>query len=198
MSTPTHVITQNFSVTKAERSDLLGHRSGVFWLTGLSGSGKSTLADLTSAKLHARRIGHYILDGDNTRGGLCNDLGFTLEDRRENVRRVAEVARLMSDAGLVVLVSLISPMQEDRNLAREIIGESGFFEVFVHCPIEMCVKRDPKGLYQKALAGEILQFTGIHSPYETPANPDLILDTSTTAEDELSAKLITFILHRIQ
>ena len=198
MSYGQHIIPHNFSVTKEGRNSLYGHLSGVFWLTGLSGAGKSTLADLASKRLFEHRIGHYILDGDNTRKGLCHDLGFTMEERRENIRRVAEVARMMSDAGLVVLVSLISPMQDDRNLGRAIIGQSQFFEVFVDCPVEVCVSRDPKGLYQKAMAGEIVQFTGIDSPYEVPECPDLTLDTASGSREDLAVEFVDFILHRIK
>jgi len=129
---------------------------------------------------------------------LTGDLGFTMEERRENIRRVDEVARMMSDAGLVVLVSLISPMQDDRNLGRAIIGQSQFFEVFVDCPVEVCVSRDPKGLYQKAMAGEIVQFTGIDSPYEVPECPDLTLDTASGSREELAVEFVDFILHRIK
>jgi bifunctional enzyme CysN/CysC len=154
------------------------HTPAVIWLTGLSGSGKSTIAKLCEQGLWARHFATTILDGDNMRGGLCQDLGFTEFDRVENVRRTAEVAKLMTDAGLVVICALISPFARDRDLARTIIGADCFVEVFVDTSVEVCAKRDPKGLYAKALAGIIPNFTGVSSPYEAPINPEITIDTS--------------------
>jgi bifunctional enzyme CysN/CysC len=166
---------QSFDVNRKLRADLLGQTPQIVWFTGLSGSGKSTVANLVAKKLAADRRHTYILDGDNVRHGLNKDLGFTDEDRVENVRRVAEVARLMADAGLIVLVSFISPFRNERQLAREVAGDIRFTEVFVNTPLAVCEARDPKGLYAKARRGEIANFTGISSPYEEPEKPDVVL-----------------------
>lgn len=169
---------QSLAVDKMARSALKGQRSAVVWFTGLSGSGKSTIANALEAQLVNDGRHTYMLDGDNIRLGLNRDLGFTVEDRVENIRRTAEVARLMADAGLIVLVCLISPFRSERRLARSIIKESAeFIEVFVDTPLEKCISRDPKGLYKKALAGKLSNFTGIDSPYESPEQPELQLDT---------------------
>lgn len=166
---------QSFDVNRQVRAGLMGQAPQILWFTGLSGSGKSTVANLIEKKLTAEGRHAYILDGDNVRHGLNKDLGFTDEDRVENIRRVAEVARLMADAGLIVLVSFISPFRNERRLAREIAGDIRFTEVFVNTPLEVCEARDPKGLYARARRGEIKNFTGISSPYEAPENPDVIL-----------------------
>ena len=174
-----------FTVTPADHEHLTGIKGKVLWFTGLSGSGKSTLANRLSEELQALGIPHFVLDGDNLRLGINKDLGFTEEDRSENVRRTAEVAALMADAGLVVIVALISPYRKDREMAKTIIGHSRFREVYLATPLEICAKRDPKGLYKRAKAGKISQFTGISSPYETPKNPILTL----VADDEKSLNL---------
>jgi bifunctional enzyme CysN/CysC len=161
----------------------------VLWFTGLSGSGKSTIANLLEKKLHANGRHTYILDGDNVRHGLNRDLGFTEEDRVENIRRVAEVARLMADAGLLVLVSFISPFRAERRMARELMGEGEFVEVFVDTPFEECARRDPKGLYARALRGEIKNFTGVDSPYEAPEHADVHLETSGRSAEEMTVSL---------
>ncbi|MGB3437190.1 MAG: adenylyl-sulfate kinase [Actinophytocola sp.] len=181
---------QAMSVTKRMRADLNGHRGCVVWFTGLSGAGKSTIADLTEQRLHAADRHTFVLDGDNVRHGLNKDLGFTDADRVENVRRVAEVAGLMVDAGLVVLVSFISPFRAERELARGIVAQDEFCEVFVDTPLHVAEQRDPKGLYAKARRGELPNFTGIDSPYEPPENPELRLDTTTlTAAEAADAVL---------
>jgi adenylyl-sulfate kinase len=163
------------------RGALKGHGSAVVWLTGLSGAGKSTLADQLAQRLHARGLHTYLLDGDLLRGGLNRDLGFSAEDRAENVRRVGEVAWLMADAGLIVIVALISPFRRDRQAVRERFAPGSFFEVHVDVPLAVAESRDPKGLYRKARAGLLKDFTGIDSPYEPPASPELHLRTATVS-----------------
>jgi bifunctional enzyme CysN/CysC len=172
------VTPEEMAIDTTSRTHRYQHKSAVIWLTGLSGSGKSTIAKLCEQGLWARHFATSILDGDNLRGGLCQDLGFTEFDRVENVRRTAEVAKLMADAGLVVLCALISPFARDRDLARTIIGANRFVEVFVDTSVDICAKRDPKGLYAKAYEGIILNFTGVSSPYEAPISPEIRIDTS--------------------
>jgi len=182
----------------ATRASLLHQTPVTIWLTGLSGAGKSTLAYGIERRLVA--LGHacYVLDGDNVRHGLTSDLGFQLSDRRENIRRVAHVAQLMNDAGLIVVTSLISPMQEDRSMAREIIGRDRFIETWLSTPIDVCAQRDPKGLYAKARAGEIASFTGISSPYETPDTPSLEIDTSALGESDSVERVLDYLSsHRV-
>ncbi len=183
------------NLSRKERHASLGYTGATIWFTGLSGSGKSSIASATEKLLVTSGRPSYLLDGDNLRLGLNEDLNFSAKDRHENVRRVAEVARLFADAGLVALVPLISPYREDRENAREIHGQFDlrFFEVFVDTPIEVCEERDPKGLYKKARAGEIKDFTGIDDPYETPNDPDLIL-TPENGLPEDGAKLVLQLL----
>jgi len=169
---------------------LKGHRPGVVWLTGLSGAGKSTIANRVELRLHALGIHTTLLDGDNIRHGLNQDLGFTDADRVENIRRVAEVARLMADAGLVVIVAFISPFRAERRLARELAGEGRFCEVFVDTPLHVAEARDPKGLYRKARKGELANFTGVDSPYERPEHPELRIDTTVTSPDDAADLLV--------
>jgi len=169
---------QALSVTRADRERLNGHTGKVIWFTGLSGSGKSALANALEKELHAQGKRTYILDGDNVRQGLNKDLGFTDADRVENIRRVAEVAKLMMDAGLIVMTAFISPFRAEREMARHLIGKDNFIEVFVNTPLEVCERRDPKGLYKKARSGQLPNMTGINSPYEAPEHPTLKLDTS--------------------
>jgi bifunctional enzyme CysN/CysC len=176
---------QALDVDRAGRAALKGQKPAVLWFTGLSGSGKSTIANLLERKLHAEGHHTYILDGDNVRHGLNRDLGFTEADRVENIRRVAEVAKLMADAGLIVLVSFISPFRAERAMAREMMPQGEFVEIFVDTPFDDCAARDPKGLYAKALRGEIRNFTGVDSPYEAPENPDIHLHTVGRTTDEM-------------
>ncbi|MGA1074398.1 MAG: sulfate adenylyltransferase subunit CysN [Ilumatobacteraceae bacterium] len=181
---------QRVEVDKLARAAMSGHRPGVVWFTGLSGSGKSTIADVVESKLHAAGVRTYLLDGDNVRHGLNRDLGFTDADRVENIRRIAEVSRLMVDAGLVVLVSFISPFRADRDLARSRLEDGEFIEVFVDTPLDVAEQRDPKGLYAKARRGELDNFTGIDSPYEPPTAPDVHLDTTSLSAEEAADVVI--------
>lgn len=177
-------------VTKEERQQLLKQKSPVIWLTGLSGSGKSTIANELAIKLQQEGKLAYILDGDNVRMGLNKDLGFSDYDRKENIRRIAEVAKLLSDAGVIVITAFISPFREEREKAKEIIGRDNFIEVFVRTSLETCEKRDPKGLYKKARAGEIPMFTGIDSPYEEPLNYDIMVSGDTDSDQYESTKFL--------
>ena len=181
------------SINKKTRSELNSQKPCVVWFTGLSGSGKSTIANILEQKLHTIGKRTYLLDGDNVRHGLNKDLGFTDTDRVENIRRVAEVSKLMVDAGLITLVSFISPFKSERQMARDLLSSDEFFEIFVNTPLEECEKRDPKGLYKKARAGELKNFTGIDSLYEEPENPDLILDAESSNAEELTDQIINFL-----
>ena len=181
------------SINKKTRSELNSQKPCVVWFTGLSGSGKSTIANILEQKLHTAGKRTYLLDGDNVRHGLNKDLGFTDTDRVENIRRVAEVSKLMVDAGLITLVSFISPFKSERQMAKDLLSSGEFFEIFVNTPLEECEKRDPKGLYKKARAGELKNFTGIDSLYEEPENPDLILDTTSSNAEELTDQIIHFL-----
>lgn len=171
-----NVVWHDHPVTQQARETQHGHRAAVLWFTGLSGSGKSTVAGALEQALHRLGASTYLLDGDNVRHGLCRDLGFSDDDRRENIRRVGEVAKLMVDAGLVVLTAFISPHRAERDMVREMLGDARFVEVFVDTPLAICESRDPKGLYKKARAGELHNFTGIDSVYEAPADADIHLD----------------------
>ncbi len=184
---------QALDVDKAARAAQKGQRGRVVWLTGLSGSGKSTIANLVEKRLHANGRHTYLLDGDNVRHGLNKDLGFTDEDRVENIRRVAEVSKLMVDAGLIVLVSFISPFRAERRMARELQAEGDFVEVYVDTPLAVAEARDVKGLYKKARAGELKNFTGIDSPYETPENPEIVVDTTTMSPTEAAEKIVAWL-----
>jgi len=181
---------QAMEVDAAARGAMKGHRPGVVWFTGISGAGKSTIANRTEQLLHAQGVHTYVLDGDNVRHGLNRDLGFTELDRIENIRRVAEVARLMADAGLVVLASFISPYQAERRMARELAGEGRFCEVHVDTPLEVAESRDRKGLYQKARRGELANFTGIDSPYEVPESPELRIDTDSVSAEQAAEAVV--------
>jgi bifunctional enzyme CysN/CysC len=182
---------QVLSITRADRERLNGHRGKVIWFTGLSGSGKSTLANALEVELHGRGMRTYILDGDNVRQGLNKDLGFTEGDRVENIRRIAEVAKLMMDAGLIVMTAFISPYRREREMARELIGADNFVEVFVNTSLEVCERRDIKGLYKQARAGKIPNMTGINSPYEPPENPTLTVETGNQTVESLVKQLIS-------
>ena len=192
-----NIIPHNFSITQRQRSDLKRHEPLLVWFTGLSGSGKSTIANALEKALFIRGTHTYLLDGDNVRKGLSSNLSFTPEDRSENIRRIAEVANLMLDAGLVVLASFVSPYREDRENVKRIVGYENFVEVFVNTPIEECERRDVKGLYAKARAGEIENFTGVNAPYEPPMAPDVEIDTTKVSVGDGVALIVEFIAKKM-
>ena len=187
---------QSFEVTKAARARLNAQKPALLWFTGLSGAGKSTIADQLEKKLHALGKHTFVLDGDNVRHGLNRDLGFTEADRVENIRRIAEVAKLFVDAGQITLVAFISPFQAEREMARELVDPGEFIEIFVDTPLETCEQRDPKGLYKKARRGELQNFTGLDSPYEPPTNPELVLDALNESASDLAERIIDFMQRR--
>lgn len=190
---PSNLTHHQGSVTSADRAAVLNHVPATLWLTGLSASGKSTLAFALEHKLISEGKAAYVLDGDNVRHGLNRDLGFSAKDRSENIRRIAEVAKLMNDAGLIVITAFISPFQADRAMARDIIGEKYFKEVYVSTPIAVCEQRDPKHLYERARKGEVAEFTGITSPYEAPIEAALVIDTSILTQDESVQRLASLL-----
>jgi adenylylsulfate kinase len=179
------------------RETLNGHKSLVLWFIGLPSSGKSTIAHTLEKKLYDLSIRTYTFDGDNIRHGLCSDLGFTPEDRAENLRRVAEVIKLFLDAGLVVLCAFVSPFKKDRERVRKIVGEENFIEIYCRYPVVVCKTRDPKGFYQKAERGEIKNYTSISAPYEEPENPDIILDTHILSVEESVERVFNFVINKI-
>lgn len=179
-------------ITRADRAHRYGHRSGIIWFTGLSASGKSTLAHAVEQTLHQRGIHAFVLDGDNVRHGLCGDLDFSVAARTENIRRVGQVANLFTDCGIIVLVALISPLRADRARVRQLCDrDRDFIEVYCHCPLAVCENREVKGLYQRARAGEITDFTGISAPYEAPQNAELVLDTAADSVECCRDHIIT-------
>jgi len=181
-------------ICQADRARIKGHRPAVLWFTGLSGSGKSTIAGALEAKLNREYGVHtYLLDGDNIRAGLNKDLDFSLSGRKENIRRIAEVTRLMYDAGLMILTAFISPLAEDRAFARSLTGD-GFVEIYVRCALSECEKRDPKHLYEKARRGEIPDFTGINSPYEEPVSPELVLNSGETSVEMCLVQVVDYLI----
>lgn len=185
------------SISLNERKKLFKQNPMVIWFTGLSGSGKTTLSDALEKELFILGFKTYILDGDKIRDGLCKDLGFSEEDRTENIRRVGEVAKLMMNSGLIILAAFITPFEKDRQMLREMIGSDNFIQVFVDCPLVICEQRDVKGLYKKARLGEVKRFTGISSPFEVPLKSDLILKTNEKEKEALLDTLTDFILPRI-
>ena len=186
----THVTWHEHKVSREEREQLLKQKGCVLWFTGLSGSGKSTVANEVAHKLHQMRQITYVLDGDNIRHGLNKDLGFSPEDRDENIRRISEVANLFADAGLIGITAFISPYRKLRNFCRELLGEGRFFEIYCKASLEVCEKRDPKGLYKKAREGVIKDFTGIDAPYEEPEHPEIVIDTDALSIEESADKVI--------
>lgn len=181
------------TVTKQDRQKRAGHKSCVLWFTGLSGAGKSTLANAVEHELHQRGLASYVLDGDNIRHGLNRGLGFGTEDRRENIRRIGEVAKLFVDAGVITLTAFISPYREDRELARNLVEAGEFIEVYVKCSLEECERRDVKGLYEKARSGEIGQFTGISAPYEEPVQAELVIESDKQTIEEAVQIVLTYL-----
>jgi len=186
----TNVTWHAHKVTREERESLLEQKGVVLWFTGLSGSGKSTIANEVAYKLHSMKKLSYILDGDNIRHGLNKDLGFSPEDRAENIRRISEVANLFADAGLIAITAFISPYRKDRNFCRNLVGKGKFIEIFCKASLSTCEKRDPKGLYKKARAGIIKEFTGIDAPYEEPEHPELILHTDKETVEECTQNVL--------
>lgn len=184
MSNRTDITWQDSAVTRELRSRRNGHKSCILWLTGLSGSGKSTLSFALEERLYARSIQAYVLDGDNVRHGLNRDLGFSSEDRTENIRRIGEVSKLFVDAGMLVLSAFISPNENDRLMVRNLFPPEDFIEVYVKCSLEECERRDPKGMYKKVREGKIRNFTGISAPYDIPRNPEIVVDTEQWSLDE--------------
>lgn len=181
------------TISKNDRQILNQHKSCVLWFTGLSGSGKSTLANAVDSALYHEGVQSYVLDGDNIRHGLNKDLRFSPEDRTENIRRIGEVAKLFVESGQIVSTAFISPFLEDRAIVREMFAPGEFIEIYVHCPIQVCENRDPKGLYKKARNGEIPEFTGISSPYEAPKTPEILIDTDKMTIGESVEKIIRFL-----
>lgn len=196
MSPSTNVIKHRAAVSRPRRETQNGHMSINLWFTGLSGSGKSTLAHAVEERLHLMGCRTYVFDGDNVRHGLCKDLGFSLEDRSENMRRIAEMISLFLDSGIISLTAFISPLKVDRDKVKAIIGEENLIEVYCNCSLKICEERDVKGLYKKARTGEIKNYTGISSPYEAPENPDIDLDTGTRPLRDCVNDIITELRER--
>jgi adenylylsulfate kinase len=189
----TNITWHEHKITRAERERLAGHKGMVLWFTGLSGSGKSTIANLVDEKLYQRGVRSYVLDGDNIRHGLNKNLGFSAEDRAENIRRIGEVAKLFADAGVIAITCFISPYRSDRDAARQLLPAGRFVEIFVDCPLDICEQRDPKGLYKKARAGQIKGFTGIDDPYEPPLQPELVLRSGDKDPETLANEVIAYL-----
>jgi adenylylsulfate kinase len=188
-----HTVTQNYKITKTQRETLYGHKAYLLWFTGLSGSGKSTLANFVEIELHKKRLSTYILDGDNVRQGINKDLGFTPQDRSENIRRIAEISNLMLDAGVVTLAAFVSPYIKDREAVKQIVGPDNVIEIYVNTSLAACESRDVKELYKKARAGEIKNMTGISAPYQEPVNPDLEIITDRQTIQESVAIIMQFL-----
>jgi adenylyl-sulfate kinase len=183
-------------ITRVDRETLNGHKAVTIWLTGLSGSGKSTVAEMLEERLFKKRCQAIVLDGDNVRHGLNKDLGFTMESRKENIRRVSELAKLMTSKGIITIVAFISPYRQDRTAAMIIHEKDDFIEAYLNCPLAVCEKRDPKGLYKRVRAGEITGFTGIDDPYDIPEKPEVVLDTWKLTPDDCVEKIIYYLKER--
>jgi adenylylsulfate kinase len=187
-----NIVWHRTNITKKDREKLLNQKGALIWFTGLSGSGKSTVASALEQRLFELGKLTYLLDGDNIRHGLNSDLGFSIKDRKENIRRIGEVSKLFVDAGVIVIASFISPLKEDRNNVRNLL-EKNFVEIYVDCPLDICERRDPKGLYKKARKGEIKDFTGIYSPYEKPENPEITIHTNSQSIDECVETILRYL-----
>lgn len=193
---PDNVVWHHSTVTRAAREALNGHRSVILWFTGLSGAGKSTLAHAVEERLHRIGCRTFTFDGDNVRHGLCSDLGFSAEDRVENIRRAGEMAKLYLEAGVIALTAFISPFRSDRARVRSLVPHGEFLEIYCRCPLEVCEQRDVKGLYKRARAGEIKEFTGISSPYEEPDGAELVVDTGHQSVEESVNRVIDLLCER--
>ena len=193
-----NTIRQDYKITKENRESLHGHRSFLLWFTGLSGSGKSTLANLVEIELHKLNVSTISLDGDNIRQGINKDLSFAPKDRTENIRRIAEIAHLMIDAGIVTLAAFVSPYMKDRENIRKIVGDDNFIEIYINTSLEECERRDVKGLYKKAREGEIKNMTGISAPYEAPINPDLEIVTDNQSVEKSVQTILDFIIQKLK
>jgi adenylylsulfate kinase len=193
-----HTVPYRGKITRSLRERLSKHPSKAFWFTGLSGSGKSTLAHMVEEELYRKGIRTYVFDGDNVRHGLCGDLSFSPEARAENLRRVAEMVKLFLDSGTLCLTAFISPLEDDRNKVREIVGEQDFFEIYIQCPLEVCEERDVKGLYKLARAGKIKNYTGVSAPYEPPQRPAFVVETHKCKIEECVASIADFILTTLE
>jgi adenylylsulfate kinase len=191
-----NIVWHNGHISKKDRESLHGHKGIVLWFTGLSNSGKSTIAHTVEKELYKRNCSTYVFDGDNVRHGLCSDLGFSLENRAENIRRIGEMCKLFIDAGIIALTAFISPLKIHRQQVRNIVGDENFIEIYCKCPLEVCEQRDVKGHYKMARAGEIKEFTGISSPYEEPENPDLILETAVEPLQVCAQKVLQLLESR--
>lgn len=196
MTLKSHLQERPGKTSRQQRETANGHKAFVVWITGLSGAGKTTLACALEEELFNRNCKTLLLDGDNLRRGLCRDLGFSREDRQENLRRAAESSKLMLDAGLIVIAAFITPLKADRELVRNIIGEQDYIQIYCQCPLSACEARDVKGLYKRARKGEIPGFTGIDSPYEIPANSQLVLDTEITTVDICAQQVLDYLIQR--
>ena len=194
----TNTVWHNATVTRERREKLNGHKSAILWFTGLSGSGKSTVAHSVEERLHQMGCKTFVFDGDNVRHGLCSDLGFNDQDRKENLRRIGEMVKLFLDAGTISLTAFISPFKEDRDKIRSMVPEGDFVEIYCRCPIDVCEERDVKGLYKKARAGEIPHFTGISSPYEEPENVEIVIDTDGTVSLDDTIEKVLMELQKIK
>ncbi|MBI5190986.1 MAG: adenylyl-sulfate kinase [Nitrospirae bacterium] len=191
-----HLVWHNATITRKHREELGGHKSVAIWFTGLSGSGKSTLAHALEDRLYRLGCRSYVFDGDNVRHGLNRDLGFSAEDRKENIRRIGEMVKLFLDAGVITITAFISPFKADRQWVRELVGPENFVEVYCDCSLDVCEERDVKGSYKKARAGLIPEFTGISSPYEKPDAPELSFDTANSGIDECVDSIVTYLIGR--
>ncbi len=196
LSKGTNIVWHQSSVDRQSRNQQRGHGSAILWFTGLSGSGKSTLANSVNLALHKNGYSSYVLDGDNIRHGLCNDLGFSDFDREENIRRIGEVSKLFLDAGIIVLTAFVSPFKKDRDNARALVGANDFIEIYCSATLEICETRDTKGLYAKARKGDVKDFTGISSPYEEPQSPELSIDTGKIEIEKCVDMVINFLVDR--